>query len=214
MPEGYGNTKSEHGDVGAGNGQNAAGNKGGGAGGVAGGGGALGGPKKDKSLLDKLADLFGGKAAYNNNPNAPKNQKMTGTVPSFPDASWGYVAGKFFDTAFSMTPGGWANAAFAGVNGVTTGEFDGMFTEAAKQMGATKGEQGPDVAGGGFERGGQGGALTNATPPKPVSSAATAKPSDTLAPDWADGRNPTATQLLLDKIISQSLNPSQYLLGA
>lgn len=119
--------------------------------------------QKDGGLLGGLDSLFGYEnigqrvQALKNNPSWAGNKTMTGIIPSFPWASPGYVVGSVFDAlntgpiSFGLTM---ANALKGAVTGTTP---EGMGQRVASALGATRGPQGPDVAGGGFERGGQGG---------------------------------------------------------
>ncbi len=147
------------GRVGGENASSAKGSGGGPAGGKSGGDGG----KKERGLLESIGDLFGGATALANNPSWAGNQTQTGMLASFPEASPGYIAGTMFD-AMNFGPisalSTIGNAAYAATQGTTP---EGIGQRIAKEFGATRGPQGPDVPGGGRERSGQGGALRDAT---------------------------------------------------
>ena len=112
---------------------------------------------------DTYGDL---RSAYKSNPNRPggKFANYTSYIPSFPNASPSVVAGAIFDALTSASPLGVASmlgrAAYSGATGEPMSTGWGM--DAALAMGGTQGLRGPDVPGGGYERGGRGNAISPA----------------------------------------------------
>lgn len=198
--------------------QDGSGESGGSRGNARGGGGNgldRGGPQA-RSLGRQIADLFGGLTGYQNNPNRPNYNTTTMGKPLSVSAT-----SVMMGQNVGMSP-----LASAGVNAVTS-----LMSGIGPAMGVTRGiqaatgfEGGPSIGGrtdGNTSFGGGGGdgntgvgvgSSRTKTVAKKKQAAATLAPAND---DWTSGRNPDATKLLMDQILSQSLNPSasQIMLG-
>ncbi len=167
-----------------------------------------------KSLGRQIADLFGGLAGYQNNPNRPQYDTRTMGVPIDISPS-SLLSGQ----NLGMSP-----LASAGINAVAslTGGIGGGLAATRAIQAATGMSGGPSIGGRADGQGGYGGKADQDSNDARKRMAAKKKAppaATTLAPagdDWTNGRNPDATKLLLDQIVSQSLNPSasDILLGA
>lgn len=158
-PQGAKGPQAGRGGGGAKGGQGGAGSAGSGAGSTGGNDAAMGGSSgplgsKDPRPTNMLDKLFGydtvedREAAYANNPAVAGNKPGATMIASFPQASIGYALAQLADGVMGMAnPLAGALGSAYRATGVNSGDFDGPFTDAAEALGASKGPQGPDVAG-------------------------------------------------------------------
>lgn len=160
----------------------------------------------------------GGGGSSNKNPFGKPSAPLTQT-PNFPNASPGIVAGALVDALTSVSPLGVAKMIANAGYSATTGKpmSTGMGMDLAKSMGASTGQQsGTAGVGHDFSMDHElSSLLLGATATKKKKPAAGADTLSAPGAAWENGRNPDATSLLMDQILSQSLNPSasQALLG-